>query len=585
MIVGSSRFDRLNLWLVGGLVVIPPLAVFFGSGGEGPSFVLYREPKLVAMAVLGWLFLSTFFVSKTPSIDRGDFLAVLRCPEILILGAFVGYMALTGVWGRVYENFLYEINQWSLLFVLLVTLLVWDRSLSSLSARVEDFLLASLAIVSGISIIQLVIPIPFLSPVWPSSGILHTSTMGYKNPFALAILGQLFLLTGRCLGSRRTTFLRIACGVCAVGELVLLLSLGSRSSVSGLLVATVVLVVLWSVALLRTGSYRRFLLAVLVGLAVVSGIVTVGGWFQQSRVNSMMEIAASPGTYLGTDRGIYLLNTLEMVQEHPLGVGAGDWQTFYPIFRRHSPGVAFSLETQVRRAHSDPVQILGELGWPGLILWALFLGTVGTKLLRSFFADPNTTSAFHIAQMTALVVAGLTDYLLETPYNKFQFVLVLFLVMAPLSREDSCRGGSPHLGIPKLMGLVVLLAAVSNVTYSISLGMKIQVSGQIRAFAQQRDIGVLIANRRRFINELDRRFSNLPGHIKTFYKDHLVLGDQELRMGNLERARHNIEIALELHPYNPNAYLLQAEAATSPAQAERCRIVAREILEGSVSDR
>jgi len=162
--------------------MIPPLTVFFGAGDEGPSFVLYREPKLVAIAVLGWLFLSTFFISKTPVIDRRGFLAVLRYPEVLTLGAFVGYMAMTGVWGRVPENYLYEINQWSLLFVLLVILLVWNRSLPSLSARVEDFLLASLAIVSGISVLQLVLPTPFLSAVWPSSGILHTSTMGYKNP-------------------------------------------------------------------------------------------------------------------------------------------------------------------------------------------------------------------------------------------------------------------------------------------------------------------------------------------------------------------------------------------------------------------
>jgi hypothetical protein len=83
---------------------------------------------------------------------------------------------------------------------------------------------------------------------------------------------------------------------------------------------------------------------------------------------------------------------------------------------------------------------------------------------------------------------------------------------------------------------------------------------------------------------IDRVFSLLPGHIKTFHRDHLILAGVKLRMGDRAAARADIMNALKLHPFYPNSYLILATAAISPDEADRCRALANGILKGTIDE-
>ena len=142
-----------------------------------------------------------------------------------------------------------------------------------------------------------------------------------------------------------------------------------------------------------------------------------------------------------TARGTAAWDTLSMVKEHPWGVGAGNWGFAYPLYHKHMIKRSFSENTQIRRAHNDYIEYLGELGWPGLVI---LLGLVFIPLIR-------ITSKMHLLpekeKMLAICLVGqlmsccimlALDYFLEYPYRKFLFVVLLALATS-LSYQCSDR--------------------------------------------------------------------------------------------------------------------------------------------------
>jgi len=578
----ASGFDKLTQLTLGALLLIPPLTVFFGCGLNGRCFILYREPKLVAVEFLAWLFLLVFFLRRRKAHAGAVFSEVLRLPEVLLFAAFTVYSLISSVWSLVPENAVYENQQWVLLFLLFVTLLTWTRLEGrDLTLRVESLLLTSMAIVTLISAFQVLGRLKFLLPVQPSNGVSHTSTMGYKNPLALAILCQIFLLIQRSLDPRRKALNRVLYSVVAIGELLLMASLGSRSALLGMMAGVLVAALILVVRLWARGGFRRIVVAVLVSAVSLTFILGLGAVFHRDRVASMIKIIGSPGAYLHTDRGIYFLNTLQMVRRHPFGVGAGNWQSVYPVSRKYEPQLAFDLNMQVRRAHSDPVRILGELGWPGLILWLSLLMSLTIHLIRRVLKERRGPRLLDLAQLAAIVVAGLTDYCLETPYLKFEIILVLFVLTSQF--EPTTPPVEPRWAKQwGILRFLMITSAVFGMTYALCLGFKIEVSGQVRT------LELLMSGRRPGPEELaetrrlEARLNRCPGYFKTLYRDHFLLAAIEFRAGNRMRAKAELARSLHLHPYHANAFLLAAELADTPEEAGRWKDLARKLLEGSL---
>ncbi|MCB1036145.1 MAG: O-antigen ligase family protein, partial [Acidobacteria bacterium] len=430
--------------LLAALVVLPALAFAFGLEDGHVAFVLYREPKRLAISLLGWVFVVAAAWRLRPT--RRELADVLESSVGLSFLAFLAALAWTHRWVLVKENFLYEAEQYLLLTLLLVLLSVWASRWPALRRQVARGLCLSLALVCLVSLVQMVVEIPFLAPIDPELGTAHPSFMGYKNPMALALLGQLFLVAERAwrLRGRRSGWLWT--GVLAV-EVALLASLESRTAYLGFAVGLAVLVALAFVR--RPG--RRLALRLAAGtasaLALVVLVWTVSPAARQ-RAHSLWDILRQPAAYGDTDRGTYLRNTLQMVRHHPLGVGLGDWQTWYPVYRLHNRDLAFDEAHQVRRAHSDHVQILGEAGWPGFAAWLLFLAVLLFTVLRRALAEPKGDpwpfDAFLAAQLLALVYIMAGDYFLEMPFHKFLFVLLVFLALGRTDDSRPAAGAEPE---------------------------------------------------------------------------------------------------------------------------------------------
>ncbi len=573
------RSDRGLSALLFCSIFLPALAVVWHVDHGQVAFVLYREPKLACWTVLGWMFLATLWWREGSRLTPPRILSVLRRPMVAALGLFLIWATATASWVLVVRNLSYELGQYALLFFLWVCLGAHPQS-KRWRRVLESGLLVAIAVLTGVGLLQAIGALSSLPAIDPQYGGHHASLMGYKNPMALALAGQLFLLAARAVeaaGRQRAVLLFLL--TVEVGYLVTLLSRTSYLAMTaGCLCLAVIF--LWRGWRQPAVVDRSRWVAVFMVLLVV-GAVGLFHSGSRDRIGSALSLLASPRAYLETDRGVYLRNTLHMVKHRPWGVGFGDWQTHYPVYRQHERYRAYDDDFQVRRAHSDHVQTLGETGWLGFTLWVGFwVVALGAAGRRGIARSAPPTAAFVAAQLVAFAAAMMTDYVIEVPYLKLELFVVLLLALELPETEALDRGQEPGLAVLRFpMVLITLVMAVFA-----GLGL---VKSYHSAVLTHHYLQALQSDGPARIQQLEQasvagaRFARLPGHEKTFYRSWLVLADTWLRLDQPESAAVAANKALELHPFNPGTYRWLGQLAKrqgNVAAAARWQAIYYEIM-------
>ena len=547
---------------VAGLIVLPVLAVGCGMRDGQVVFMMYRQPKLLAIQLMGWLVVLLY-----ACFQRNAFATILkglgRDTLPALMTGFVGLLALSAVWATVRWNSLYELIQYAVLLAVFMALVEWARDEDSVRLDVVWGLVAAMAVATVVGLVQEHWPIPYLSPIDPQFGVENPSLMGYKNPMAQAVLAQIYLLAflifRRDPGTeaRRRRVAKIGLVLLLVLELVYLGSLQSRAVYTALILTAPVLIAALAWRALREHRVvaTAVALALLVGSFVV-GVATVPG--ARARLTSIGEVLGSGIDILGEDRPVYASNTLVMVRDRPFGVGVGNWQVLYPVYRSHGRGVAFSEEMQVRRAHSDPVQFLGEGGWQGLGLWLALLGAGILLSWSRYRRDGDELSFFVGFQIAAVAISGVFDYIMDLPYGKLEVVLLLALAAA--AQPARSHPQPPHRS--RAVPIALTVVAALTVFYSIALTNRVFTAATIREAYDRHGFatanpGQLTIGQQAGAVQLDilgRRFESLLGQDKTFHKDYLILAHTAWLAGDSDRAAHLAGRSLRLQPYYPNAF-------------------------------
>ncbi len=579
------RIPRLS-WCLFLVVFVPALAFAWRSDQGEIAFILYREPKLMMLRVLGWAFLALLWWKTERRLDSSRLVSTLSQPAVALLGLWLLWSGITVAWVLVHENLVYEFDQYLLLYLLLVSLLAQPAADLRWRRAVEGGLIAGVAALTAIGLFQALGALPSLLPIETAYGGSNPSLMGYKNPMALTLLGQIFLVAGRATEASGKT--RYGWFLLLAVEILYLAMLQSRTSLLALAAGCVVLIPL-DLLRRRAGGARGVPISkVVVGVALCVAAVAAGNPGVRDRVASAARILGSPSSYLETDRGVYLQNTLQMTRYRPWGVGLGDWQTHYPVYRRVDRYRAYDDHVQVRRAHSDHVQILGETGWLGLFLWTGFWVTaLGFAIRRALSRDAPQASIFSAAQLFIFVVALATDYVIEIPFVKLELFVVLYLCLHDPRRHEGPAPRSDRAGRlwPKLaISMVAIVAAIAS---SLALEKAFHA-----ATLQRHYLLALNAEGARATRHLEQAgragaaFARLPGHEKTFYRSWLVLADTRLRLGQPDLAEVAAQHALDLHPFNPGTYRWLAALAEDGGRAEESaawQALYREVLHESDS--
>lgn len=144
--------------------------------------------------------------------------------------------------------------------------------------------------------------------------------------------------------------------------------------------------------------------------------------------------------------------TLDMVADSDwLGVGAGN---FAVLIRRYD--AFFALKPH---AHNDALQMLAELGLPGMLLFLGLLAAVALQLLRVLRDERQGPAPICAAGLLGALAAFVVTGVAEVPF-RFGASAALFVLVAGLAgRLGYPRAPRPHrsLGRSKLAGLMVVL--------------------------------------------------------------------------------------------------------------------------------
>lgn len=214
---------------------------------------------------------------------------------------------------------------------------------------------------------------------------------------------------------------------------------------------TFLMVTLMLVALLFSRS-RAGILSIFIGMVVFSGILrSVSGRFRWGFGIVMFLLILVVGIYggqIGFDRILERFFRIEaggegrieiwaqswgIVEDHPLGIGLGNFRILEPVYVNVREGFRNYY------AHNDYLQLLVEAGWAGamaLVFGLFFFIVRAVRRIRKVKFDVGRfrllVSVGALAGLCSIGVHGFFDFNFQIPANQVYFVLLLALVESGL---------------------------------------------------------------------------------------------------------------------------------------------------------
>ncbi len=576
---------RSELWwavaVLAAVLVVPTLLVTWGRWQGEVVWTSYREPKLAALLVATVVLVAAVIWRRT--VRPSDLLLTVFRPAVGLLLLLVGWCVLTLLWAPVAEHVITELVEWAPALVFVILGVAWARRQPAVLGIVLGCILAAAGLCTAVGWVQLAVPIDVLLPIRPEAGVSAPSLMGYRNPMAHLMTGQLLVACGLLAELLRQGRVRVAGALAVVIALEAgyLAQLQSRTAMVA--VAVGLSAFLLGVCCVARGErWKRWV--VLSGLAI--GLVLVVMISLQpaarGRAASLLTYVSSPSLYLQSDRGVYAANTVEMVLDRPLGAGAGNWFVLYPVYRVHGRDVGFLEHVQVRRAHSDHIQMLGELGWAGAALWLGFVVAVTLAALRGVGTQRSPLAVAVAAQWLAMLATMATDYAIELPVLRVQMAAVVVLVLGTGRSESVAEEAWQRTRASWLATGAVVCCLVVVVALAVHLVERDAAFHRAHALydvlmAEMRSAEVPLERQRVYgalapeIRDAADEWASRPGLDTSAVMLPALMTDVELIGGRLGRALEWADRTLALHPYYPNIVRTLA-VATRPVSPDRARL-------------
>jgi len=157
--------------------------------------------------------------------------------------------------------------------------------------------------------------------------------------------------------------------------------------------------------------------------------------------------------------------TMDMIREHPAGVGLGNWKVEYPRYNAESTEYYRSQKTQIwADAHNDYLQLVAELGLPFLLLGGLMLFGLW-KVFRAIWTEGDETSKRNSLFVGMGVAAVFTVMLFSFPMAFISVPICLGVFLGLLSAMASVPSSSKpekRMAFNPLVLSVLLLISISG---------------------------------------------------------------------------------------------------------------------------
>ena len=322
---------------------------------------------------------------------------------------------------------------------------------------------------------------------------------------------------------------------------------------------------------------RRLVIPLLALLAVGLGLLlTVGpdGLVDDFR-NPPEQEGRGAGTGIFTasssGRAQFWGTALEAFADAPLkGIGAGGYASYW--------NRAGSIETPVRNAHSEPLELLAELGIVGLACFLAFM----TAAFVAGFRAARGAGGSQAGAALGLMVAGAVGFLIDWTWQ-IPAVVVPFLIVAALVTGSALEPGPPRR--PARPGRLATGLATG---FCIGVAVAAVWAGGVLAIASAQLAAGEEALKRGELSEAAQAARAAIAVEPWASEPWLRLAEVERAAGNLEAAQRDTEAAIERAPEDFRPWLLssvvQAELGKpgpTVAYVLRAKMLAPLVLRGA----
>ena len=197
----------------------------------------------------------------------------------------------------------------------------------------------------------------------------------------------------------------------------------------------------------------------LVGLVLVAGPGRIAGDFAAT---SGREASTGSGelSVTGSGRAQFWSTALDAAADEPLrGIGAGSYGLYWNRYG--------DLETPVRNAHSEPLELLAELGIAGLVAFLVFFAAVAASAIPLARAREGAAPGAALGLITTGLLGVLIDWTWDVPAAAAPILVAAALCVNGALGPDRGRiapvGGSAIRVAAPALALVVAVLAVPAV--------------------------------------------------------------------------------------------------------------------------
>ena len=159
-----------------------------------------------------------------------------------------------------------------------------------------------------------------------------------------------------------------------------------------------------------------------------------------------------------------IVNSLDMIKDHPYGVGLGQWEIYYIFYQdRHLKDTAFDHRARSRELHNEYIEILLNLSFLGFLLVFTAFVILSFKILPSLFKEEKNTELYLFICLSILVfilVAGVSK-----PINAYVLPFFTVLFSGFLSANCNLPNKSKEYKFSNYTVYVVIALVSVNMLY------------------------------------------------------------------------------------------------------------------------
>ena len=320
-------------------------------------------------------------------------LALFAALAINMASALAGENVTRSIWGNL-ERMGGLILQAHLLVFYLYILMLAEISRSYL----RRFLSTAIAVAGGTALYGILVKFHFLRGYDATDRI--SSTLGNPSFFASFLITAIFLTLLFCLGRyEQGRWVRILCLAIVLMELYCVFLTQTRGAVAGLIVASVIAVLFYS---LLTKDKRKMLYG---GIALISVIVGTALTFRLHSLFPEKSIFHRVFTLMNASTEFRLAQwrvALRAIREHPLlGVGP---ENYYVVANRYTESIGYWVD----KPHNYALEVLTTAGIIGFVAYAATLTAAVWGLSRALRTKIIVLSEF------CILLGGLVAYSVQS---------------------------------------------------------------------------------------------------------------------------------------------------------------------------